>query len=293
MDGLLASDPSLVAKLSTLRCYDYVIVGSGIGGGILAEELVKKQKRVLLIERGGLVFSTHVCNTARPDYHRGTADAPEGNELVYAALKATIQTAEGSEPYVGGPMYCLGGRSNVWGLWCPKADDQTLDEYFPASIASYLKERGFQDVFNLMTQDSQTDNIYPKDELLKSINDGGVNSYDVAINALREAIKDYVIDENQLGLGPLATQLNSPAVYRFPQGAYSTTGPLLNRMYARDKYLTVLLDTEVTEIEIPKPDQGAPPEGVSQALSPCPPSRQQDGNANLLTCTPRPKQSTP
>lgn len=261
MDKLLASDPSRVAKLSALGYYDYIIVGSGIGGGILAEELVKKQKRVLLIERGALIFSTHVCNTARPDYSRGTSDAPEGNELVYAALKANIQTAEGSEPYVGGPMYCLGGRSNVWGLWCPKADDQTLDEYFPVSIATYLKERGYRDVFDLMTQDSQTKNIYPKDELLKSIDDEEVNAYDIAVKALREGIKDYVIDENQLDLGPLATQLNSPAVYRFPQGAYSTTGPLLNRMYARDKYLTVLLETEVTEIEIPKPDKGTVPNG--------------------------------
>lgn len=255
MEKLLASDPSLVAKLSKLGYYDYIIVGSGIGGGILAEELVKKQKRVLLIERGGLIFSTHVCNTARPDYSRGMADSPEGNELVYAALKANIQTAEGSEPYVGGPMYCLGGRSNVWGLWCPEADEETLDEYFPASIATYLKETGYRDVFNLMTQDSQTDNYYPKDELIKSINKEDVNEYDVAVKALREAIKDYVVDEKQLDLGPIATQLNSPAPYRFPQGAYSSTAALLNRMYARDKYLTVLLETEVVEIEIPKPDQ--------------------------------------
>jgi hypothetical protein len=256
MEKLLASDPSVVAKLSARGHYDYIIVGSGIGGGILAEELVKKQKRVLLIERGGLVFSTHVCNTARPDYSRGAADSPEGNELVYGALKATVQTAEGSEPYIGGPLYCLGGRSNVWGLWCPEADEQTLDEYFPASIAGYLKEKGYRDVFNLMTQDSQTGSYYPKAELLKSIDDDNVNAYDVAVKALRGAIKDYVIDEKQLDLGPIATQLNSPAVYRFPQGAYSTTGPLLNRMYARDKYLTVLLETEVTEIEIPKPDEG-------------------------------------
>jgi choline dehydrogenase-like flavoprotein len=259
MEKFLASDPSLVAKLSALGHYDYVIVGSGIGGGILAEELVKKQKRVLLIERGGLIFSTHVCNTARPDYSRGMADSPEGNELVYAALKANIQTAEGSEQYVGGPMYCLGGRSNVWGLWCPKADVMTLDEYFPVSIATYLKEKGYRDVFNLMTEDSQIENIYPKDELLKSVDDNEVNAYDVAINALREAIKDYVIDEKQLDLGPIATQLISPAPYRFPQGAYSTTGPLLNRMYARDKNLTVLLETEVIEIEIPKPEAATIP----------------------------------
>lgn len=113
MKQILASDIELVSRLSTTGVYDFIIVGSGIDGDILAEELVKNQKNVLLIERGDIVFSTHVCNTARPDFARDKADSPEDNELMYDALKATIQTAESSEPYVDGPMYCLGGRSNV------------------------------------------------------------------------------------------------------------------------------------------------------------------------------------
>lgn len=245
MEKALANDPAIVSKLSALNLYDYVIVGSGIGGGILAEDLVKKNKRVLLIEKGGLTFSTHVCNTARPDYSRGTADAPEGNELVYAALKAQVQTAEGSEPYVGGPMHCLGGRSNVWGLWTPRADDVTLNEYFPASINEYLKNGGYDEVFNLLTNDSQKDVIYPTNEL-------GAEVLDNARTALNKAVSDYIVPGQDLHLGPIATQLISPEPYRFPQGAYSTTGPLLNRMYARDQNLTVLLETEVLEIEFPK-----------------------------------------
>ena len=262
MDKALANDPAIVSKLSALNLYDYVIVGSGIGGGILAEELAKNKQRVLLIERGGLVFSTHVCNTARPDFGRGTADAPEGNELVYAALKATVQTAEGSEPYVGGPLYCLGGRSNVWGLWTPRADDVTLDEFFPASITEYLKADGYDEVFNLMTNDSQKDFIYPTKEL-------GVEVLDQAKTVLNEAISEYIVPGQDLHLGPIATQLISPAPYRFPQGAYSTTGPLLNRMYARDQYLTVLLETEVLEIVFPKENDTDVSQGYVKCLFLC------------------------
>ncbi|KAG9104255.1 hypothetical protein FRC07_009831, partial [Ceratobasidium sp. 392] len=54
--------------------YDIIIVGSGIGGGVLAHDLFdtnsmlgKRAKRVLLLEKGGLVFHSHCLNTARPD----------------------------------------------------------------------------------------------------------------------------------------------------------------------------------------------------------------------------------
>lgn len=36
----LASDDNIVSHLSSLDVFDYIIVGSGIGGGILAEELL-------------------------------------------------------------------------------------------------------------------------------------------------------------------------------------------------------------------------------------------------------------
>ena len=254
MEQILASDIELVSRLSGTGIYDFVIVGSGIGGGILAEELVKKNKSVLLIERGGITFSTHVCNTARPDFSRGKADSPEGNELVYGALKAPVQTAEGSEPYVGGPMYCLGGRSNVWGLWTPAVDDATLKEYFPEEIVHDLLKGGLKEAFDLLSNYSQQKAIYPTEDFHT---EGGVNALDDATDALNEAVGNYLQPGHKLGLGPLATQLKAPLPYRFPQGGFSTTGPLLNRMYARDKNLTVILHTEVIEIEYSEPGRGA------------------------------------
>ena len=254
MEQILASDIELVSRLSTTGVYDYVVVGSGIGGGILTEELVKKKKNVLLLERGGITFSTHVCNTARPDFRRGKADSPEGNELVYGALKAPVQTAQGSEPYIGGPMYCLGGRSNVWGLWTPAVDDATLKEYFPREICDDLLPQGHEDARNLLSNYSQIHSIYPAEDFKT---ENGVNALDNATDALNDAVGDYLQPGHKLGLGTLAIQLKAPQPYRFPQGGFSTTGPLLNRMYAKDKHLTVALHTEVLEVEYSEPGSGA------------------------------------
>lgn len=245
IENWLGSDVERVAQLSAHGAYDYIIVGSGIGGGVLAEELAKRKKQVLLIERGGVQFTTHVDNTARPDYRRGKADSVEGNELIYDTLKARVNTAENSDEYVGGPLYCLGGRSNVWGLWTPRVDTQTLHEYFPGPVAKYLEEVGNDKAFNLLSNYSQTDAIYPSKEFGPP---DGVQVLEAQIQMLRTAIEDYITPDRPLGLGPLGIEFMSHLPYRYPQGAYSSTTALLNRMYARDQYLTVLLEQEVFEV---------------------------------------------
>ncbi|KAG9103829.1 hypothetical protein FRC07_009917, partial [Ceratobasidium sp. 392] len=66
--------PEQVAIQKPGEEYDIIIVGSGIGGGVLAHDLFdtnnmlgKRAKRVLLLEKGGLFFHSHCLNTARPD----------------------------------------------------------------------------------------------------------------------------------------------------------------------------------------------------------------------------------
>ncbi|KAF8250318.1 FAD/NAD(P)-binding domain-containing protein [Wilcoxina mikolae CBS 423.85] len=255
MEQFLAVDCNTVRMLCDLGVYEYVIVGSGIGGGILAEELAKKKRKVLLIERGGPTFSTHICNTARPDFSRGKDDSPEGNEVVYNTIKQRVQTAEDSEPYVGGPIYCLGGRSNIWGLWIPQIDSDTLEEHFPKKISDDLQGYAYRNAFNLVTNHSQTDGIYPEGIL-------SIDELNEAKEALGRVLDGMILPGHSIGLGPIATELISPAPYRFPQGAYSAVVPLLNRIYARDEYLTVLMDTEVLQVNHGISD--VEPNGASQ-----------------------------
>jgi hypothetical protein len=43
--------------------FDIIIIGSGIGGGVLADDLaerVGKQKRILVLEAGSFLYPTHV-----------------------------------------------------------------------------------------------------------------------------------------------------------------------------------------------------------------------------------------
>ncbi|KAF4998986.1 hypothetical protein FGRMN_2785 [Fusarium graminum] len=242
MDHLLHLDTDVVCLLAKLNSYDYIIVGSGFGGGPLAEALASKQKKVLLIERGGVIFSTHVLNTSRPYYNRGASNSPEGNERVYDSVKAKVQLTDRSDAYVGGPVYCIGGRSNLWGTWIPEIGDETLNKYFPADIVKYLttKEgdaRGYDKAFSYLTDDDPRDGIYPEGD-----GDHEVSAQD--IGAATEKL-NTALEGAKFGIMPIAAQFNAPAPYKFAQGAYSTTLSIMNRMYANDPYLTVLLNTEV------------------------------------------------
>ncbi|KAF8451229.1 hypothetical protein BGX38DRAFT_1269494 [Terfezia claveryi] len=248
LEELLAVDADSTAMRCRFGYYDYIIIGSGFGGGILAEQLVTEKKRVLLIEKGGPLFSTHILNCPRPDYARGEYNSQEGNEIIYSAVKQTIQTAENSDPYVGGPVYCLGGRSNVWGLWIPQAYAATLTEYFPEAVHSELTAGGwYTRAFNLVTNDSQENKIYPEGHIDPEVLQQSVGDLSIAL-------APFIRPDSKVGIGPIATQLNSSAPYRFPQGAYSTTVSLMNRIYARDEFLTVLMNHECLDFQYPSPE---------------------------------------
>ena len=89
MDRFFATDPDLISGRCTQDSFDYIIVGSGIGGGILATELAKRQKNVPLVERGNLDFHTHVLNTAGPHSAYGSG-ASQDNNIVFAAVKQAV-----------------------------------------------------------------------------------------------------------------------------------------------------------------------------------------------------------
>ena len=44
-------------KTKLKKVYDFVIIGSGVGGGLAAQELSKKNHSVLLIEMGPALFT--------------------------------------------------------------------------------------------------------------------------------------------------------------------------------------------------------------------------------------------
>lgn len=247
MDRIMCIDPDVVELHCKVNTYDYIIVGSGFGGGLLADDLASRNKRVLIIERGGLLFSTHVLNTSRPYYGRGSSNSPEGNESIYDSVKSKVRCTEGSDPYIGGPVYCVGGRSNLWGIWTPQTSKKTLDTYFPQAIVTYLLDKGgYRNAFNRMTADSQKDEIYPEGSGSGQISTADINCLSLR---LKTAVEESASSSVKFDLMPVAAQFHSPHTYRFPQGAYSTTLALVNRMYGNDGNLTVLLNSEAVAID--------------------------------------------
>jgi choline dehydrogenase-like flavoprotein len=166
VDANLTTDADLVSHLSKRGEYDFIVVGSGIGGGTLAQQPAAAEKRALVIETGGLEFSTHCLNTSRPHWQAGSVAGPsQDNDIVFNTVKNKVQTAKGSDTYVGGPVYCLGGRSTVRGLYAPRIDQDTLKKYFPKRLTQYLDDTGgggYSSAFKLMSNSSQKKpDVYP------------------------------------------------------------------------------------------------------------------------------------
>src|SRR5918996_3212765 len=52
----------------TNRDFDFIIVGSGMGGGILADDLADRlgrNRRILVLDAGSFIYPTHVYNISR------------------------------------------------------------------------------------------------------------------------------------------------------------------------------------------------------------------------------------
>jgi choline dehydrogenase-like flavoprotein len=249
MHASLSADIELVSALSAQNRYDYIVVGSGMGGGVVTRKLVQGGQRILLVEKGDLLFTTHCLNNSRPHWPSGGTQGPsQDNDVVYNAVKQKVQTAAGSDPYVGGPVYCLGGRSTVWGLFAPEISKATYTRFFPKRITDFLPDR-YTEAFHFMSNGSQVESgTYPATVDIQAEKEATVKKLQDAIGKLYESC-DGRISENPntstVSLAPIAAEFQSQKLYQFPQGAYSTVDALLDMAYGRDPNLTLLMNTEV------------------------------------------------
>ncbi|BDD04483.1 GMC oxidoreductase [Aureibacter tunicatorum] len=117
----------------TNRDFDYIIIGSGMGGGILADDLADhlgSHKRILLLDVGSFIYPTHVYNISR---------FPNSGLAKHFGVSNFWQQSENSGFKIGEePQMAFGGRSIFWSGLIPQAQSWELD-YFPDNVKSDLK----------------------------------------------------------------------------------------------------------------------------------------------------------
>ncbi len=119
--------------------FHYIVIGSGIGGGILADDLAdrNKNKRILVLDTGSFVYHTHVYNISRIPNDRLAPHFGVDN----------FQQNETSQHFIGGkPQLVFGGRSIFWSGLIPHPQSWEL-EFFPPNVRAdlantYLKLAG-------------------------------------------------------------------------------------------------------------------------------------------------------
>jgi choline dehydrogenase-like flavoprotein len=124
-----AQDRLFLQYIGPRNDFDIVIVGSGIGGGILADALADRaggHKRILLLEAGSFIYPTHVYNICR--FLNANLARHFGCDTFWQAGNS------GSQNYIGEkPQLNFGGRSIFWSGLIPTVQGWELD-FFPANV---------------------------------------------------------------------------------------------------------------------------------------------------------------
>ena len=116
--------------------FDVIIVGSGIGGGVLADDLADrlgKQKRILVLEAGSFLYPTHVYNFCR--FSNSSVARHFASDVFWQSGNSN------SDRFIGEmPQLIFGGRSVFWSGLIPRIQPWELD-FFPSSVRNDLTSK--------------------------------------------------------------------------------------------------------------------------------------------------------
>jgi choline dehydrogenase-like flavoprotein len=132
-ENSVARERLILQYLGPRNDFDIIIVGSGMGGGILADDLADRvgdSRRILLLEAGTFLYPTHVYNLCR---------FPNFSIAKHFGCATFWQVGDSNgQNYIGEqPQLNFGGRSIFWSGLIPAAQPWELD-FFPDAVRADL-----------------------------------------------------------------------------------------------------------------------------------------------------------
>jgi hypothetical protein len=112
--------------------YDVIVIGSGMGGGTLADALTDRGVRTFVLDAGSLDFHTHIANLPGEPW-----------KLPWRHQTGPY-TREGGSEFLFGVQMDLGGRSVFWSGIIPRMQGWELASW-PQPIRTYLTTGGGYD----------------------------------------------------------------------------------------------------------------------------------------------------
>ncbi len=146
--------------------YDVVVVGSGFGGGVLADALSDLGRRVLVLEAGSLIYPSHITNLP--------GDWPE---LPRQHQVGNFVNEPGSG-FLFGVQMNLGGRSVFWSGLIPRMRDWEL-QFWPDPVRTYLTEGGGYSLAEVLLRKRRTLGPFQR----------------TTVQALRARFPDHLVDD--------------------------------------------------------------------------------------------------
>ena len=208
--------------------YDVIVIGSGIGGGVLADQLSDLGVDVLVLEAGSYLFPSHVANLPR-QHQVGKFDKHVWG--LFDEFKVQNYNNGPDSQYFGGQAFNLGGRSLFWGGLIPRMTSYELDMWPRNTIRWYLEDAGYQRAEDLMNRSSQPPSTYHQ--------------------RVKQALRSKLPEYNHFD-APVAVQYANASLSTIPTGMFSTADLLMeSRLTAGpqgNQLLTINLNHAVTRL---------------------------------------------